>query len=40
MPSPSPVVGDADIDDLRKLGANILLGEATQVQPLLCQPTP
>lgn len=39
MPSPSPVVGDANIDDLRKLGANILLGEATQVQPLLCQPT-
>ena len=37
--SPSPVVGDADIDDLRKLGANFLLGEATQVQPLLCQPT-
>src|SRR6478672_11896582 len=30
MPSPSPVVGDADIDDLRKVGANILLGEATQ----------
>ena len=39
MPSPSPVVGDANIDDLRKLGANIVLGEATQVQPLLCQPT-
>ena len=29
----------ANIDDLRKLGANIVLGEATQVQPLLCQPT-
>ena len=28
-----PVFGDADIDDQRKLGANILLGEATQVQP-------
>jgi hypothetical protein len=29
----SPVVGDADIDDQRKLGADVLLGEATQVQP-------
>jgi hypothetical protein len=29
----SQVVGDADIDDQRKLGANVLLGEAMQVQP-------